>query len=63
MTFGPSQTTATVSFNIVDDRVALEPPQLTTLRFTSHNYIVNRSKVILGPDSTITVVDDDGKYF
>ena len=63
VTFGPSQTTATVSFDIVDDSVALELPQLTTLRFTSHNYIVDRSKVILGPDSTITVVDDDGKYF
>ena len=63
MTFGPSKTTATISFDIVDDRVALELPQLTTLRFTSHNYTVDRSKVILGPDSIITVVDDDGKYF
>ena len=63
MTFGPSQTTGTVSFYITDDSVALELPQLTTLRFTSHNYTVDRSKVILGPDFTITVVDDDGKYF
>ena len=63
MTFGPSQTTGTVSFDIADDSVALELPQLTTLRFTSHNYTVDRFKVILGPDSIITVVDDDGKYF
>ena len=63
MTFGSSQTTAIVSFDIADDNVALELPQLTTLRFISHNYTVDRSKVILGPDSIITVVDDDGKYF
>ena len=61
ITFSPSQRVGFISFALNDDQVALEDPQRFQLRFSQHSFS-DGSKVRLGPNSDISIIDDDGNF-
>lgn len=46
-------------FTLFNDVTALETDEEYTLSITSHNF-AGMDQVLLGPDTDITIVDDDG---
>ena len=61
ITFSPSQRVGFISFGLNDDQVALEDPERFQLRFSQHSFS-DGSKVGLGPNSDISIIDDDGNF-
>ena len=61
ITFSPSQRVGFISFGLNDDQVALEDPERFQLRLSQHSFS-DGSKVRLGPNSDISIIDDDGNF-
>ena len=60
ITFTPSDSEKSITFNIPDDNIALEPPETFTLTLTAVTII---DGIMLQPNdkTDITILDDDGK--
>ena len=61
ITFGPLDSEKAITFNIIDDNIALEPPEKFTLTLTA---VTSGDGIILQPNNNtdITIFDDDGKH-
>ena len=62
ITFNPSQSVGSISFALSDDFIALEDPERFQLRFSQHSF-PDVSKVRLGPNSDVSILDDDGNFY
>ena len=62
ITFNPSQRFGSISFGLMDDSIALEDPERFQLRFSQHSF-PDGSKVRLGPNSDVSILDDDGNFY
>ena len=62
ITFSPSQRFGSISFGLMDDSIALEDPERFQLRFSQHSF-PDGSKVRLGPNSDVSILDDDGNFY
>ena len=60
VTFGPNDTEIAITFNIVDDIIALEPTETLVWNLELVT-VVDRASVSPYNSTTIMIIDDDGK--
>jgi len=60
VTFGPNDTEIAITFNIVDDIIALEPTETLVWNLELVT-VVDRASVSPYDSTTIMIIDDDGK--
>ena len=62
ITFSPLDSEKSITFNITDDIIALEPPETFTLILT---VVTISDGIMLQPNNKtdITILDEDGKFF
>ena len=57
---GGSLTSLLTGFTLLNDSIALETVEHYSLSLVGHDYTTEPNKVTLGPDTRLSIIDDDG---
>ena len=57
---GSSLSSSLTGFTLLNDSIALETVERYSLSLVGHDYTAEPNRVTLGPDTRLSIIDDDG---